>query len=203
MNRKLAGLTAVAVLAMAVLAPAAFAGTFHSEKTDTTLTGSQIGEDVVTFNSGTWKCTEVTYAGTTSSTATTETTLKLTPHFGGCTAFGFVNIPIDVNGCQYEFSGDNTSFSIVNCGTGIVVTGFNCWVTIKGQSNLTSVSYTSEGNGSTRDIQIGLSLSGIAYSQTSKSFPGCTNGTFTNGTYKGAATVQGSKESSAVGVWRE
>lgn len=206
MNRKLklVGFAVAAMmLAMAVSASAAFAGDFHSEKTSTTLKGSQIGEDVFTVNAGTVKCTEATYAGTSSSTSTTETATKLTPTYSGCTAFGFVSTAIDVNGCQYEFSGDNTNVNIVNCSTGIVVTAFNCWVTVKNQSNLASVTYANKGTGSSRDIESTVNLSGITYTQTSKSFPGCTGGTFTNGTYKGAATVQGSKEGASVGIWRE
>jgi hypothetical protein len=206
MNRKLklVGFAVAAMmLAMAVSASAAFAGDFHSEKTDTTLTGSQIGEDVFTVNAGTVRCTEATYSGTSSTTSTTETTTKLTPKYSGCTAFGFVSTTIDVNGCQYEFSGDNTNVNIVNCSTGIVVTAFNCWVTVKNQNNLASVTYTNVGAGSSRDIESAVSLSGITYTQTSKSFPGCTNGTDTNGTYSGKATVQGSKEGKSVGIWRE
>jgi len=143
---KLPGLAVAAMmLAMSVSAPAAFAGDFHSEKTDTTLTGSQIGENVITFNAGTWKCTEETYSGTGAASSTTETTFKLTPSFSGA----------------------------------------------------------NEGSGTSRDIKINLSVSGMGYTQLSKSFPGCTNGTFANGTYNGAATVQGSKEGKAVGIWRE
>jgi hypothetical protein len=45
-------------------------------------------------------------------------------------------------------------------------------------------------------------LSGIKYTQESKSFPGCANGTFTNGTHKGSATVVGTNTTGeAVGIW--
>jgi len=187
---------------MAFSASAAFAGSLHSEGTDTTLKGSQVGEDVFTVNAGTVKCTEATYAGTTGAT-TTETTQKLTPTYSGCTAFGFVSTAIDTNGCQYEFSGDNESVNIVNCSTGIVVTAFNCWVTVKNQTPTGTVSYTNTGTGTGRDIDATVNLTAVTYTQTSKSFPGCTAGTFTNGTYKGAATVQGSSGGKAVGIWRE
>jgi hypothetical protein len=206
MNRKLklVGFAVAAMmLAMAVSASAAFAGDFHSEKTDTTLTGSQIGEDVFTVNAGTVRCTEATYSGTSSTTSTTETTTKLTPKYSGCTAFGFVSTTIDVNGCQYEFSGDNTNVNIVNCSTGIVVTAFNCWVTVKNQNNLNNITYrNSPGEGTSRDYEASFNLNGITYTQASKSFPGCLNGTFTSGTYQAITTVRGTKESKSVGIWR-
>jgi hypothetical protein len=204
MNRKLKalGLTVVALMAaMALSVSAASAAEFHSEVAHTSLSGSQIGTDVFTVNAGTVKCTEATYTGTQS--AETAKTVKVLPKYSGCTAFSFVNTTIDVNGCEYEFSGENTDVNIVNCATPITVTAFNCWVTVGAQSGLKSVTYTNEGSGTSRDVKVKVAITGIKYTQHSKSFPGCSSGTFTNGSYTGEATVKGANTAGEqVGIWR-
>jgi hypothetical protein len=204
MNR-IFGPALFAVLAMsALLASAASAGDFHSEVAHTTLTGSQIGEDVFNVTAGTVKCKEVTYSGTQSSATTTTVTVK--PTYSECTAFTFVGATIDTNGCEYEFSGDNTKVNIVNCGsTPLTVTGFNCWVTVGNQNGLESVTYTNEGAGSSRDVRVSVGISNVLYTQhTTKTFPGCSNSTMNNGSYIGAATLRGfNTEGAQVGVWRQ
>jgi hypothetical protein len=204
MNRKLKalGLALIAVAAMAFSASAAMAASFHSEATHTTLSGSQVGEDKFKVNAGTVTCGEATYSGTQSS-ATSETQ-TVTPNYSECKAFGFVNTPIDVNGCTYTFNANNGSINI-GCGSKpIVVTAFNCYVSVGSQELSTGVTYANEGSGSSRDVKVTVSLTGIKYTQESKSFPGCSNGTFTNGTYEGAATVRGfTTEGTQVGVWKE
>jgi hypothetical protein len=205
MNRKLKalGLALVAVLAMGALsASAASAENFHSESaTDTVLKGSQVGTDVFTVNAGTVKCNEATYAGTQSGA--TATTVKVTPTYSECTAFGFVSTAIDVNGCTYEFSSDNSNV-VIGCATNpITVTAFNCWVTVGSQTTNGGITYTNTGAGASRDVDVTVNISGIHYVQHSKSFPGCSSGTRTDGKYTGAATVQGFTTGGAqVGVWR-
>jgi len=47
-------------------------------------------------------------------------------------------------------------------------------------------------------------VSGIKYTQDSKSFPGCTNGTFTNGTFVGEGLARGQNTTGEqVGIWKE
>jgi hypothetical protein len=203
-NLKALGLALFAVLAMSALsASAASAGEFHSEVAHTTLTGSQIGEDVFNVTAGTVKCKEATYSGTQSSATTTTVTVK--PAYSECTAFTFVGATIDVGTCEYEFSGDNTKVNIVNCGsTPITVTAFNCWVTVGNQNGLESVAYTNEGAGTSRDVKVAVNISNVTYTQHSKSFPGCSNSTMNNGSYIGEATVRGfNTEGAQVGVWRQ
>jgi hypothetical protein len=204
MNRKLKilGLALVAVAAMAFSASAAMAASFHSEASHTIISGSQIGEDKFKVNAGTVTCGKATYSGTQSSaTAETQT---VTPSYSECKAFGFVNTTIDVNGCTYTFNANNGDLTLACSSSPIVVTAFNCWVTIEGQNWHEVVVYTNEGSGSSRDVKVSVNIAGIKYTQHSKSFPGCTNGTFENGTYEGAATVRGSNtEGAQVGAWKE
>jgi hypothetical protein len=215
-NLKALGLALFAVLAMgAFTASAASAGDFHSESaTHTVIKGSQVGSDVFTVKAGTVKCEEATYAG--EQVGATATTVKVTPTYTECTAFGFVKTAIDTNGCTYEFSGDNNNV-VIACPTApITVTAFNCHVKVGSQS-LAGITYTNTptkaeaeheeketGKSSRlRDVDVGVNITGITYTQESKSFPGCSNGTFTDGKYTGAATVQGfTTTGTLVGVWR-
>src|SRR4051794_18898445 len=96
-NLKMFGLALAAVFAMsAVVASAASAAEeFHGPSGTTTLTGSQVGNDVLTTMGGTMTCTTITYAGAVVGPTSTEASGA--PTFSGCTSFGFVNVPIDVN----------------------------------------------------------------------------------------------------------
>jgi hypothetical protein len=194
-----AGVVAFVVALLAVTAAPASAS-FHSETAHTVWSGTQVAEDVVTFNAGTWKCKEKSFSGTTS--AATSSTLNLTPSVSECTAFGFVNAAHDINGCEFQYHDTKTMSLVCPEGKSLVITAFNCWITLSPQSGLTGVTYTNVGSGKSRDITISQSTSGIKYTQTSKSFPGCTNGTFSNGTIAGEYTLRGfNTESSQVGVW--
>jgi hypothetical protein len=209
MNRKLKalGLALVAVLAMGALsASAASAENFHSESaTDTVIKGSQVGQDVFVFNAGTVKCNEATYAG--EQKGATATSVKVTPTYTECTAFGFVNTKIDSAQCTYEFSSDNNNV-VISCPSAepLTVTAFNCWVALHSQT-LGGISYNNTGAGNSRDIDLGTNVTGISYSQHSKAFPGCNNNkteqSYTNGTYTAGTTVQGfTTGGTQVGIWR-
>jgi hypothetical protein len=220
MNRKLKalGLALFAVLAMGALsASAAMAADFHSENgTDTVIKGSQVGSDKFVVNAGTVTCNEATYEGIQSGA--TSNTVTVTPKYTECTAFGFVNATIHTNGCRYVFDADTNAEGFtdvtIDCseptegGTthqrAITVTAFNCWVTVGSQTTGNGIKYANTGSGASRDVDVSVSLTGITYTQHSKTFPGCSNGTFNNGSYTGAATVQGfATGGGQVGVWRE
>jgi hypothetical protein len=189
------------------VAATASAAEFHSEQTHTELAGEQhAGEDTVVFNAGTWKCNTVTYSGTQS--AATTNTIEVAPFYSNCTAFGFVSVAIDVEGCKYLFATnagttEEGKFSIqCPAGKAITVTAFNCYIKTGTQGPLTTVTFTDKNTGASRDITLDLNLSGIVYSQESKSFPGCTGGNFSNGTWSGAATVVGhTTAGTQVGMW--
>jgi hypothetical protein len=207
MNRKLKGLGLMfaALLALAAFSSSAMATEFHSETAHTIISGEQPPEknDVFTVKAGTVTCKSATYSGTTSSVTTGEVTV--TPKYSECTAFGFVNSPIDVpSTCDYRFTPSTAAkqLDIVCTSTEkITVTAFNCWVTVGTQST-NGITYTNAGAGATRDITVDANVTGLAYTQHSKSFPGCTNGSFTDGTYVGSGTVKGANtEGKQVGIW--
>jgi hypothetical protein len=206
MNRKLKalGLALAAVMAMAAFASPASAAEFHSEVAHTEIKGEQEEAlDVFTTNAGTVKCNTATYTGTTSAVTTSEITV--TPAYSNCTAFGFVNTPIDTNNCHYTFTsnpGTPPVMHIVCPSAPITVTAFNCWVTVGSQTVNSGITYTNSGVGSARDITVDKTISGLTYTQHSKSFPGCSIGTFTNGTFTGSTTIKGTNTAGTqVGIW--
>jgi hypothetical protein len=194
---------AVLLTTTAVSPSASFASDFHSEASHTVVGGSQSGEDVMTFNAGTVKCKKTSYVGTASSQ--TFFSVALAPNFSECTAFGFVGATVDVNLCQYNFHAVDfwgwTGLDI-SCGSAVTITAFNCWVTIGSQEINGGVTYTNKGSGSGRYIEAAMKISGLKYTQHSKSFPGCSSGTFTNGQIAGLATLVGlGTTAESVGIW--
>ena len=194
-NFRSLALAFVAIFAMsAVVASGASAFKLTSNSYPATISGTQIGTDVFSTNAGTVSCSEVTYSGSIYEASSEP---EVTPSYSGCTAFGFINTPIDVNGCKYRTHArtqtnqdtyDGT-LDVVCSGTNkITVTGSGCTVTIGSQNGLSSVAYTNNTAANPKDLAIGLSMSGIAYTVDT----GCSTtkaGSFTNGTYTGEATL--------------
>jgi len=202
-NLKALGLALVACFAVsAVVASAASAEaySFKAETVPTTLTGNQhAGNDVFTTDTGTVSCNIATYEGTQTVTPTNSVTV--TPSYGECKAFGLFNVPIDVNGCQYQFtvgtkvSGNFEGTVDVVCPSGkqIEVTAPGCTVTVKSQNNLGKVTYTNIGSGATREVTVDVGITGLAYEEHRPLFGICANNTSpqTDGTYVGAGLVTG------------
>lgn len=189
MHLKLKALCLVIFAAMAigvVSAPAASAGYFHSEGAETVIQGSKVETDVLTLNAGTVKCNGVTYSG--EQYTATATTIKVTPSYTECTAFGFVNAPIDVNGCTFEYSADNGN-TVIDCGASpMTITAFSCQVTITDQTT-SGTTYSNIGSGAERQIHTSAHRK-IHYHQHSKSFPGCSSGTRTDGTWVSTSIIR-------------
>ncbi|HEX7279990.1 MAG TPA: trypsin-like serine protease [Solirubrobacterales bacterium] len=180
---------------------------FITEASPATLKGSQVGSNVFTVNAGTIKCTTINYSGTLEEQSET---IELTPSYSGCTAFGFISAPIDVNGCKFKFAATSKSEADsfggtvdVVCpeGSAITATAFNCHVKFGSQTGLSGVTYTDTTAASPKaDVDVSVNLSGIKYTQESKSFPGCSSGTFTNGTYAGSSTLWAETAEGATGI---
>lgn len=201
MNRKLKILGALLAAMMAIGAASASAEPlFHSEVEHTIGDGEQTGSNMVfSVNAGTITCSTVTGSGTMVGKTFKEATA--TPTFSGCTAFGFVNATVDTNGCSNVITADIEVHLVCPAGKTMQVTAFNCWISIPPQS-ATSVEYVNTGSGSSRTILARESGTGIHYTQTSKSFPGCSNGTFTNGTATGEILTKGTDTAGKqVGIW--
>jgi hypothetical protein len=193
MNRKFKalGLALIAVFAMTALSAATASAEQWHAGAHGTVKGINVGEETFTTNAGTVKCKVAEYNGTVASTTVSNQSVK--PTYKECTAFGFVNTTIDVGSCEYEFTTPiktTSTIHIKNCATPIRVTAFNCEVTVGNQNNLAHIQWHQIAGSIPHAIQGTVTASGITYTQHSKSFPGCTNGTFSNGTYTGTNQVK-------------
>jgi hypothetical protein len=220
-NLKVLGLALVAALAMSAVAASAASATpfeFHSEASSTVLTGSQEGTDVFTTDAGTVSCGEANYIG--SQSAATTTTVSVLPTYSNCTAFGFISVPIVVNGCEYLFHAgtasttgeppvthyEGTADVVCPAGKVIEVKAPGCTVTVGSQTGLQKVTYTNKEGGGFEDVTVDVNMTGIKYEEHNKGlFPTCANNTVpkSNGTYTGAATVTGDAGGGQVNIWVE
>jgi hypothetical protein len=205
---KIIGLTAIAALAVsAVAATAAQANPqFHVESAPATITGSQTTQQVFTTDAGTVSCTGASFHG--ESSVLTKFDQTLTASYSGCTAFGFINAPIHMNGCAYVFKLTSDTIApfdatvYVECPTGkvIEVTGpFGCNVTVGTQGPLGGVAISNNGSKTARDLNVSLNVTGVTYTSH-----GCSNpdGTYTNGVLHGGATVTADKSAGGQqGLW--
>lgn len=200
-NRSLFGaVLCVSLVAAGLAASSAFAVEFHSEGPHTILRSEDVSEPVLVFKAGTVSCSHVTGSGTGSSS--TSTTQTFTPSYTGCKAFGFVNTTIDTNGCSYRYDSNAKNVDVLCGASPITITAFNCWVTIGSQENIGAVTHTNVGSGSSRHIHRHVHKWGTTYTQHSKSFPGCTNGTFTDGTETITETIRDSDTlGNQTGTW--
>jgi hypothetical protein len=208
-NVKILGLCLLGAGAMyAIAASAASADPiFHSEVEDTILTGSQGTEvpNVLTTDKGELKCEIAKFSGKWG--ATTNTTLTLNPTYENC-KMGGVNTFVTTNGCAFLFHlGLNTetfeSKMDLECPEGkqlVVEAGF-CTITIPPQAGLQQVTFTNEGEGTTRAVVADLNVSGIDYKEHGAEC-GSEEQTTTNGTLTGQITVKGEKAGGQhVGIW--
>ena len=187
-NLKTLGLVLASVFAMSAIgASAASAAEFHSAVHPQSVSGSQTTSHVFTTDAGTVTCKKATFSGTTA--AKTSTTQTLTPSYTECTAFGFVNVPIHINGCGYIFHNNGTT--VVECPSGksIQITAPFCTTSVGAQHIASGMSFGN--NAGKTDIVATTNIKGIAYNEcgTPK----------TNGTYTGTTTVTGASGS----IWYE
>ena len=219
-NLKVLGLALVAAMALsAVVASAASAQAFNfkSEASPTTLTGKRHGtnKEIFETDGGTVTCNEAIYHGQTNVTATSD--INITPTYSNCTAFGFVSVPIDTEGCSYTFTtltkeGSNFEGAMhILCpgGKSMRVTAPGCEVTIGEQTPTGGkITFTNLGSGATREITVDVALTGTHYIEDEiAGLPNCTSAgtTTSNGTYKGAWLVTGETPGTTThtGVWVE
>ena len=206
-NLKILGLALVAAFAMsAVVASSASAYLGTTEKQPSTLTGAQENTNVFTTHGGEVKCTTATYHGEQATTSASSITL--TPTYTGCTAFGFINIPIHTNNCHYLFTPvtplTNPRQATVHiiCPTKpIEITAPGCEVTVESQTPTGgTITVKNIGAGATRELTIETALTGIHYTEHERAgFPNCKSETVTttNGTFTGNAKL---KAESVAGV---
>jgi hypothetical protein len=212
-NLKALGLALVAVLAMSSLVASAASANPFWFKSDgavgstTTLTGSQIGQDVFEVDGGKITCSTATYSG--SQVGNTATTITINPTYAGCIAFGTFPATVTMNSCRYVFHTDTktagTQYDVITTiecnGTDeITVTAktaagqVKCVIHVPAQNLGTGLMVTNatKGNG-VKDVTADVAFTNIKYSQTEGEGLGkCPNAlNTTNGKYTGSATLEG------------
>jgi hypothetical protein len=196
-------LTAVfALTAVSVSSAFATERYFHSESTSTTFSGTQTTGHVFTTNAGKVTCTTAKFTGSASVATTMELTIE--PEYKSCTAFGFIGVPIDVNGCHYLFTSETATkgttepvITHITCPTGkaIEVTAPGCTTKV-GPQTIGGNSFDNGTSGGKKDVTVTTNVEGIEYNEC---------GTVrNNGKYTGTTTVTGkNSEGAATGVWYE
>ncbi len=144
--------------AIALSAQAADAAEFHA---GFVVTGNQGTTHVFTTVSGTVSCTKAHFEGTISPT-TTE--MRLIPNYGvnACKAFGFINVPVDVNGCSFRSLAEGLTHIECPAGAGIEITAPGCTTKI-GPQTVEKATYAN--NAGKTDIIATLNYSKIAYDE--------------------------------------
>jgi len=204
-NFKVLGLALVAAFAMSAVVASAASADFRSESDHTIITGTQGVPNTFTVTAGTTHCGTATFEGT--STETTSSSITITPTYENCriTNFGVetVNATVDMNGCHYLLT--TTGQVHLECNTGlgsaVEVTAPLCVITVHPQT-VSSVDYANIGSGTTREVRVTATATGITYTQ-SATCPGGNN-TYHNGTYNGTVTATGEDTNrNHVGIWHE
>jgi hypothetical protein len=200
----------------AVVASSAFAeGTedeFEFTGTAATWTGTNPAGNNHVFegNAGTVSCSKDEFKGEVPTGRKATTVNANVIKYENCTAFGFIGAKVTVTNCEYHFHGagavgkgptdlepestDKKHESQIDldsvvgkvCSITISVSGTNCVITFKPQTNLSKITYF---NKTATELEIEAAVTGIAYTQTGSQ---CTGGTgnFTNGKYSGKVVVK-------------
>ena len=178
---------------------------FRSEVAHPTLTGAQVAESAYTFGilMGSVKCATTSVSGTIATAVTEEITLS--PTYGSCKGLER-NVTVDMNGCAYVLKVKSTTSAgvTIECpAEKSIETTYDsfeggCTITIGAQNASGNVDVKNEGAGTTRDILLTWTLSGLKYKRD-----GCeVGGEATNGTYSGSVTLKGQDtEGTQKGIW--
>lgn len=207
MTRNLKAVGAIVFSAFAMSAVAASGASasplYHSEIENTTLTGSGTST-AMTFDLGELKCETAKFVGTMEPTTTS--TMTLAPKFEKC-KLGGSNAVVTSNGCNFVFhlvenSATNEATMDIQCPAGkqFQIDLSACTVKIPTQTGFKTVTFTNEGETTTRSVIADINLSEIHYEEIG--FCAGFEETTTNGTYSGKITVRGEdSEENHVGVW--
>ena len=216
-NLKALGLAIFAAFAMsAVAASAASAfteGTAESYPTTLTEAAETGTVDVFTTTAGKVKCPNATSTGTMSASSSS---VELTPNFNGpsdtCTSLaGIVPTIVDLNGCHKRITWFartlhitcSFSFEITvtaNQNTAHTLTE-KCTIHIPPQT-VGGLTFSNVGSGTTREIKVVTSATGITYTETAGSGLGaCSTSTLQHdGTYTGTDLLTGETDAGSTHI---
>jgi hypothetical protein len=216
-NLKIIGIVIAALFACSAMTVSAAGGPFWFESdadpgvfTDLNGELDPGASDVWTVDAGEISCTNISYSGRMEDN--TETTMTLTPSYGGCTFHG-LPATIDVNGCAFVLhtwlvikegtpGGEYEAGTVIECPVGkdITVTQISggvkkCTIHIEPQNLGEGLILTNAGEAGaqTEDITADVDYENIKYTQTEGSGAGkCVTTTTTpNGSWVGKETFKG------------
>jgi hypothetical protein len=160
----------------------ALAAEFHSAKSPTFITGRQSASHVFNTNAGTVTCTSVGFTGVDS--VNTSATLAVTPTYQNCTAFGFIGITVDPNGCFFEMNSNGSSKILCPAGKALEITVPFCTTSVGPQTFPTGLVFGTVGTTPSRHIILETFVANITYNEC---------GTVRkNGSYTGTTNFTGS-----------
>lgn len=184
-------------------AAAAQAAVFTAAEYPGFVSGGQSESSPITLGFEAGLTADCEFAGFGGEIAEATSELKVSPGFGGCTAFGFAEGSIEANGCELAFhpgsgSGDEfTGTFDIACPAGekIVVKGGNCEVQIGSQTGLGPVSYDRVTAAEPDEVEAGFEMkaaSGFAYAKSvdDASCPLSGTGAKTDGVFGGGVNIR-------------
>jgi len=186
---KVLGLLAAVFAFSAVLASAASATTTFTAESEAKLTVSANETQVFTYTAGgaQVKCTGVSVTATAPASSTS---ISATPSYSGCTGPGGITAHVSFNGeCSETFKANGQVEVCPTKGTVTInVTGL-CTYHFSAQT-VGTVAYDNIGSGTTREVKLTPSVTGITATNTNPGFL-CGPESSTTGTYSGSVTLTG------------
>lgn len=196
------------------VATAAQAAKFHTESSPTYLLGNQKTQNVFAVNGKEVKCSTATFTSGKLEGTELSKLEGVHPEYKECEAFG-LEATVTTTGCNYTFNeptGSSSPYSgtvnvVCESGKEIVISaGFGiCTAKVGSQGPLSSVTFTNEGSGATRDVLVTANVSGISTKVEGSELLCGTNGT-RSATYTGSVLTKGySNETHKTqhGIWVE
>jgi len=171
------GLALMAVLAIGVFSAGAASAAEFEAAGEGTLGGSGGAGETFSTEAGDIICSKSTFSGTVKSGKQESATIH--PTYSGCKAFGFPSATVNTEKCNYVFkpsveveAGVFDGKVDVSCGTGesIKITSATCSAEVKSQTGLANVETTNKTVSGKMDIDVHLSITGIAYTVTNDGF---------------------------------
>jgi hypothetical protein len=186
--------TLFAVIAMGAAAvPAAMSHQFTAEVASVQLEGFETNEQVLVTNTGAaLRCKEAMLQGPQLG-ATSVDQVNLSPSYSSCT-FGGNPATVTATDCAYVLDSDTDAggdapVHIVCTGNAIKVDTAVCDLTIDSQTPGGGVSFKNEGSGTSADVVITFTMTGITFSKHGTAL-GCSFAG-SSGTYNGSITLKG------------
>lgn len=195
----------------AIAAGSAQAAEFKADAYPAEITGAQLGTGtggesgeggtILAFEG---QMTECGGAGFEGELAKASPQLSVSQFGIGCTAFGFLNAHLALNGCTYRFnigSGSEDNYTgtvdiVCPAGAKMVLTSESCEIQIGPQNGLSTVSYENLTKESPKKLRVVFNVSGFTYNKTKDGFLCPLNGT---GVANDGKLVGGTKVSATSG----